>query len=451
MFLYKTKIGIKFINYVGSKFKRTLNILSYIIIFVSYILMIGVVYLIGKSVYLYVTKPFLVTSIVKAPPIVPVIPYFPQLFGMQSYFPDFSFTYFIVSISIVALVHEFAHGIFMKYNKVRIKSTGIAFLGPILGAFVEQDEKDMEKKSKTAQMSILGAGVFANVITALIFFIIWWGLFYVSFIPSGATFNSYATGIVSVSSIESINGINITNPANQNLINLIDSRKIQDTKVLGTQDKLNLTEVIIDGKSYFITIDLLKKQLEMNRTEIILYYDMPGIRNVVKGAIISIDETPVISYGDLGNVLSKYNPGDRVEIKTKDNGEIKNYNIILEKNPLNSSKPMIGIGNLRNIKMNMADNFAIFKNPFTEYEKNGGFLPFIYYLVFWIFLLNLLVAFFNMLPASILDGGRFFYLTVWGITKNEKLAKKAYKYSGKLILLAFILMLISWGIGRAFG
>ena len=452
MFLYKTKVGIKLINYIGGKYKRTLWFLSYIIIGLSYILMIGVTYLIGKSVYIYVTKPFLVTSIIKAPPIAPVIPYFPQLFGLESYFPNFSFTYFIVSISIVALVHEFSHGIFMKYNKVKIKSTGIAFLGPILGAFVEQDEKDMEKKGKIAQMSILGAGVFANILTAIIFFMIWWGLFYVSFIPSGAIFDSYAMGVVGVNSIESINGINITNPTNQNLINFIDSKKLNDTKVLGLdEDRINFTEIIVNGDSYFITIDLLKKQLELNQSQVIVYYDMPAIRNVIKGTIISIDKSPINHYKDLGVVLSKYSPGDNVNIKTRFNGEIKNYNIVMGKNPLNSSKAMMGIGNGRNLKLNMADNFAPFKKPFTEYIENGSFLPFIYYLVFWIFLLNLLVAFFNMLPASILDGGRFFYLTVWGITKNEKIAKKAYKYSGKIILLAFILMIIAWFIGITFG
>jgi len=41
-----------------------------------------------------------------------------------------------------------------------------------VATFVELDEKNMEKKSKFSQMAILSAGTFANVLTAIFFFII---------------------------------------------------------------------------------------------------------------------------------------------------------------------------------------------------------------------------------------------------------------------------------------
>ena len=65
---------------------------------------------------------------------------------------------------------------------------------------------------------------------------------------------------------------------------------------------------------------------------------------------------------------------------------------------------------------------------------------------FWIFLINLAVGFFNMLPFTILDGGRFFYLTVLGITKNEKITRKVYKGVGWMILALLILMMAVWFI-----
>ncbi|MEK6907553.1 MAG: M50 family metallopeptidase, partial [Nanoarchaeota archaeon] len=53
------------------------------------------------------------------------------------------------------------------YN-LKIKSSGFAFLGPILAAFVEPDEKEMIKKPKKQQLSILAAGPFSNILLAFL-------------------------------------------------------------------------------------------------------------------------------------------------------------------------------------------------------------------------------------------------------------------------------------------
>jgi len=60
--------------------------------------------------------------------------------------------------------------------------------------------------------------------------------------------------------------------------------------------------------------------------------------------------------------------------------------------------------------------------------------------------INLLVALFNMLPLGMLDGGRFFYLAILGITGSEKFAKKAFKFMGYLILFVFLLLMFMWFI-----
>jgi hypothetical protein len=108
-----------------------------------------------------------------------------------------------VALFIVIVVHEFSHGIFMRYSKTKIKSTGIVFLGPIPGAFVEQDDKSFKKKSRFNQMSVLGAGVFANTLTAIIFYLLYIGFFAISFSPAGYVFNTY--------SISQLNTADITN------------------------------------------------------------------------------------------------------------------------------------------------------------------------------------------------------------------------------------------------
>ena len=53
-----------------------------------------------------------------------------------------------------------------------MKSSGFAFLGPILAAFVEPDEKQLAKRSRKEQLAIFSAGPFGNVVLGLLFLLI---------------------------------------------------------------------------------------------------------------------------------------------------------------------------------------------------------------------------------------------------------------------------------------
>ena len=59
-------------------------------------------------------------------------------------------------------------------------------------------------------------------------------------------------------------------------------------------------------------------------------------------------------------------------------------------------------------------------------------------------MINILVALFNMLPLGILDGGRFFYLTIWSITGKEKWGKKAYAFITWFLLLMIGALMVRW-------
>ena len=187
LLLYKTNWGVKLIHRIGEKYQKTLKVLSYISVGLGYILMVSVLYLIGKVVWIYTTQGAFVKA-VKIPPIMPLIPYLPQIFKL-SFLPPFYFTYWIIIIAVIAITHEFAHGIFATRKKVKIKSTGFGFFPfffPIfLAAFVELDEKEMGKKKKFDQLAVLSAGTFVNTLTAIFFFVILLGFFAVAFAPSG--------------------------------------------------------------------------------------------------------------------------------------------------------------------------------------------------------------------------------------------------------------------------
>jgi membrane-associated protease RseP (regulator of RpoE activity) len=456
LFLYKTKIGIRLINYIGGKYKKTLNVLQYISIVIGYALMAGILYILGKAAYIYLVFPE-ITDVIKAPPLMPLIPYFPRIFGVQSLFPDFYFTYFIIAIVIVATVHEFAHGIFAKAKGLRIKSTGFAFLGPLIGAFVEPDEKKMLKKSKKDQIAILSAGVFANVITTIIFFFITWFFVASMFTQTGAIFGNYASSTININSITSVGNHKLENPDSQQLLDLIENNEIESGLTIQLNgETINLTEVRAGDKRYFMDLEILKTQLKGDDEALIVYGDFPAINAGLMGAIIKINEVGIKNQEDLSTELSKYKPGESISIKTEFEDTILSYNIQLTEHPEDESKPFLGIVSMNFDELGFRGIFYKFFNFFddpstaTKPKLNSGFIIFIKDLLWWIIIINALVALFNMLPVGFLDGGRFFFLSVLAVVKNEKVAKKISKLMVYLIVLILIIMMASWLLALIF-
>ena len=83
-----------------------------------------------------------------------------------------SLPYFLVAIMIGAIVHEFGHGIAAINEKVPLKSTGIFVFLLFFGAFVEPEEKALQKASNRSKMRIMAAGGLANMMVAIFFIIL---------------------------------------------------------------------------------------------------------------------------------------------------------------------------------------------------------------------------------------------------------------------------------------
>ena len=436
LFLYRTSWGIKLINYVGNKYKKTLSVLSYVSIGIGYILMIAMLYLFGKLIWVYVAFPQIVQQI-KVPPIMPLIPYLPQMFKIEG-LPPFYFTYWIIIIAIIAITHEFAHGIFAVRNKVKIKTTGFGFfpffLPIFLAAFVELDEKKMVKKKNFSQRAILSAGTFANVITAIFFFVILWIFFSLAFTPAGVVFDSYAASLVPISNISSVNGITLDNPYYEKILEL------------SNDEELNKIEA--NEKTYLAPMKLLEQQ-KNNEGEIILYDDAPAIRAGLVGAITHINGVKINKLEDISTELVKYSPGDKIIISATTGEKTKDYEIVLEENPNNKNKPWIGIGfayqERSGVVGKIIDALSSFKKSNIYYEpKFGEWNSLVYNLLWWIILISISVALVNMLPLGLFDGARFFYLTALLITKNEKNAKKILSAISYLLLFLVVVIMFFW-------
>jgi len=215
-FIYRTKLGLKLMDKIAkkdsNKLIKKIGLILLLISIVLFILALGVylknfnfilslpvllelgllLFIIGFVLFVSLKKLqnisittaflgmafifiFLIVATIKlilnpasTPALAPVIP------GVQvsPELPVLGFWHWIIAILIIAVVHEFSHGIYARFHKIKIKSSGFAFLGPILAAFVEPDEKAMEKKSKKSQLGIFSAGPFSNIVLFVIILLI---------------------------------------------------------------------------------------------------------------------------------------------------------------------------------------------------------------------------------------------------------------------------------------
>ena len=439
LILYRTSWGMKLIDSLGRKHQKTLRFLSWVSITTGYLLMISVLWLIWGIVKIYLFQPEIVRAI-KVPPIIPLFPYIDKVIPNLG-LPSFYFTYFIIIIAIVAITHEMAHGIFMKRYGIKIKSTGFAFFPyffPIFpAAFVEQDEKSMEKAGRFEQMAVLSAGTFANVLVTVFSFIVLLTFFSLAFVPNGLIFDSYATSNVAIVGTMIVNGISLQNPTYEQLLENINED--------------GLTEIEIEEEIYLANKRLIESQeIRISEGAIILYPSSPAIKGNLSQLINEIDGVPILSIEDLQTELGKHNPGDKIIIRTETEDGFLDQEIVLAENPEQEGKAWLGVGFFsrgRTSLLGKVVRAASFKKPHVNYEpKFGDISTFIYNLLWWLVLISISVALINMLPVGIFDGGRFFYLTILSLTGKEKVAKKAFELSTWFFLFILFLIMVFWAI-----
>jgi membrane-associated protease RseP (regulator of RpoE activity) len=156
IFLYRSKFGLKAMDRFVKKYREWVILLGYVgtgigfigMVFISYMLISNLVKL------LFVKGTENGVSLVLPGVNVPGLGVLP-------------FWYWLIAIFLIAVIHEFSHGIVARAYNVPVHNTGLVFLGPIIGAFVEPDEVKMAKQSDIAQQSILAAGSFSNILLGL--------------------------------------------------------------------------------------------------------------------------------------------------------------------------------------------------------------------------------------------------------------------------------------------
>jgi len=77
-----------------------------------------------------------------------------------------------LALFVVIVIHEFSHGVVTRAHKIPVTSSGLMVFGPLGGAFVEPDEKRLNKASTSVKLSIFAAGPFSNLVTSLALYLL---------------------------------------------------------------------------------------------------------------------------------------------------------------------------------------------------------------------------------------------------------------------------------------
>jgi len=304
--MYKTKVGLKLMDRWAAKYPKILTRLCYLAIIFGFIGMAVVVVDLARSLY----SVLMGTSQMTVGLVLPV-----QAKGVF-YVP---FIYWIIAIAVIVVVHEFAHGLIARLHKIKVRSSGLAFLGVVIpiipAAFVEPDERQLRKASRFKQLSVYAAGPFANIVLGFLCL----GVFLLILSPAAT-------------SVYNFEGVKIT--------------------------------------------DFMK--------------DSPAqINGMVAGDVITqINDVEIKTATDFTTAIEATKPGDTAEIITKD----KAYSFALTEDPVEKDA-FLGVWVMTEKSMKSTGVFSYFIVWLSD-------------LFFWLFLLNLGVGLFNLVPIGPIDGGR---------------------------------------------
>lgn len=156
--LYRTKVGLKAMDKLSGKYREIVKLLGYTGMGIGIVGLVVIFTILVNNLWKLLTNPEAqsgVSLVIPGVHIPGAILTPPLIIGW-------------IALFLVIVVHEFSHGVVAKAHDIKIKSSGLAFFGPLLGAFVEPDEKILKKKDDVTQYSVYAAGPFSNILLGLV-------------------------------------------------------------------------------------------------------------------------------------------------------------------------------------------------------------------------------------------------------------------------------------------
>jgi membrane-associated protease RseP (regulator of RpoE activity) len=94
-----------------------------------------------------------------------------EALGLPGINPIIPIGYGILALVVGVVLHELAHGVVARSQGIGVKSLGILWCVIPVGAFVEQDDADMNAASRRKRDRVAAAGVLANFGLTVLFFV----------------------------------------------------------------------------------------------------------------------------------------------------------------------------------------------------------------------------------------------------------------------------------------
>jgi len=357
LLLRKTQKGKAFLIWLGNRFPRFWKAVGALAVVITLISSVWFIWVLFQSAGL------ILAGVIKSPGGI-LIPLPSNQTVSGPGFVGVPFWYWIISIAVLVVVHEGMHGVMAAREKVRIKSLGVGLLAVIPMAFVEPDEKQLQRQKSWKQLRVFSAGSFANYVTALIFILILSLSFSAAFAPRGVVFLNVTGGSPAFLA-------NVTYPG---VILSINNQTVEGRQGLADM----LTEI---GPNREIEIQALA--LDGNQTREVKY-------TLVTGEALDANGNPT-GRGLIGiqNIL--------------DGNDLVN--------PFTSTQLFLAESDLSYLFM-IRQDLAPFAGP----------IFFIFGLMSFLFLINFGVGLFNMLPIGPLDGGRMWNIIISRITPSHSKA-----------------------------
>lgn len=156
--LYRTKLGIRQMDDWAKRFPNALRWFGTLSIGIGFLGMAVICAMLLYGLYQLFTVPTAAAGVSL------VLPF--KAKGVF-YVPFF---YWVITIFVIAVLHEFCHGVMARVHGIPVKFSGFAFLAAVIpvlpAAFVEPDERKLSKKSAAAQLAVFAAGPVSNLLTA---------------------------------------------------------------------------------------------------------------------------------------------------------------------------------------------------------------------------------------------------------------------------------------------
>lgn len=480
--MIKTKLGLKMMDRLG-KYTRFWRAFGFVSKIITAVLLIMMMYMLVKSLQALPSRLASGSSI--------GIEYALAIPGFNPILP---LSFGIVALFVAMVVHEMGHGIQSRANDIKVDSSGLLYGVVPLGAFVEPNEADMEKKTRRARMDVYAAGITVNTVLAVI----------------AMVFLSSMGGCITtdMGNNAGVYQVDMDSPAYE--AGIPTSAIITEIREAGGTEWKSCETVTYDGR---VAIDYC---FDPTQRYSITYLDEDGqhtvdniqmgayIRSVVVDApankygisygtflysiIINGEETLVSDPVSFSKIMANTESGQAVIVKTvgKDSADIESHEVILSGSPtkdcgylglvvttggLTLTTPNIMLDASLNPFYNSTDLYSYFTgllgylsgpfngmDPISDEVKWWYDVPaedvfwIIMSLLYWIFWLDLLLAISNALPAYPFDGGFLFRGFVsWSLEKmkykegqeREDAVNSISNSVSTLVLFVFALVIIS--------